>query len=243
MTGVMTGTGAGAMTEFIWDPFLREQLFLLLRLVVAALCGALIGYERESNLKLAGIRTHSIVAVAASLITIISKYGFNDVIGDYVSLDPSRIASGIVTAIGFLGAGVIFTRKMSVSGLTTSAGLWATVGIGMAIGAGMYVPGIACTALILLLQFIFQRSSHILKSPTVEKIVLQVKEGRDVMKLARQAFSPYQVKIINMNISRVRDNRFEVKLYVTFPEAGDVERILAVMREIPEIVSIDVSLD
>lgn len=229
--------------DLISEQFLIEQLLLLVRLPVAALCGAMIGYERENNRKLAGIRTHSIVAIAATLITIISKYGFNDIIGDYVSFDPSRIASGIVTAIGFLGAGVIFTRKVSVSGLTTSAGLWATVGIGMAIGAGMYLPGIVCTGLILLLQFIFQRSSHILKSPTVEKLVLQVDEEVDVMKVAERAFTPYHVKIISVTVHRIRDHRLEVKLFVTFPESGSVKQIFTIMKDIPEIISIDLSLD
>lgn len=223
--------------------FIFDQLIFLIRLVLAALCGALIGYERESHLKLAGIRTHSIVALAAALITIISKYGFDDVVGTYVSLDPSRIASGIVTAIGFLGAGVIFTRKMSVSGLTTSAGLWATVGIGMAIGAGIYVPGITCTVLILILQFIFQRSSRVLKSPSVEKLVLQVKESDNITQLINQAFDSYRIKIININVNRLNEHELEVKLYVTFPEQCGIDQILSLMAKIPEIISIDVSLD
>ncbi len=223
--------------------FWLEQLNFLIRLVIAALCGVLIGYERESNLKLAGIRTHSIVALAASLITIISKYGFNDVLGTYISLDPSRIAAGIVTAIGFLGAGVIFTRKMSVSGLTTSAGLWATVGIGMAIGAGMYVPGIICTVLILIMQFFFQRNSHILKSPTVEKVVIHASENDDIVALINKVFVSHRIKIINFTISRFHEEELEIKLYVTFPEHCDMTQILTLMKEIPEILSIDISLD
>ncbi len=223
--------------------FLLEQMNFLIRLVIAALCGILIGYERESNLKLAGIRTHSIVALAAALITIISKYGFDDVLGAYVSLDPSRIASGIVTAIGFLGAGVIFTRKMSVSGLTTSAGLWATVGIGMAIGAGMYAPGMICTVLILIMQFIFQRNSHILKSPTVEKLVIHVSENDDIIPLINKAFLSHRIKIININVSRLHAKELEIKLYVTFPESCDIGQILSLMKDIPELQSIDISLD
>lgn len=86
--------------------FLLIQGDYLLRILLAALCGMVIGYERESRLKMAGIRTHTVVALAAALMVIVSKYGFNDVIvQDSVNLDPSRIASGVVSALGFLGAG------------------------------------------------------------------------------------------------------------------------------------------
>lgn len=118
-----------------------EQLIYVLRLVSAALCGGLIGYERQSRKKTAGTRTHVIIAVAAAAMMIISKYGFNDVLGDYVKLDPSRVAAGIVTAVGFIGSGIIIFRNNNVNGITTSAGIWATVGVGMAMGAGMYVLG------------------------------------------------------------------------------------------------------
>ena len=101
--------------------FLLQQGDYLLRIFIATLCGLSIGLERESNLKLAGVRTYSIVAMTSSIMMIVSKYGFFDVlIHNSISLDPSRIAAGVVTAIGFLGAGVIFTRKMNVSGLVTA---------------------------------------------------------------------------------------------------------------------------
>ena len=116
-------------------PMIFVQLEYLVRILGAAICGLLVGYERENHLKTAGIRTHTIVALASAVMMIISKYGFQDILAlDHIGLDPSRVAAGIVTAIGFLGAGVIFTRNISVSGLTTAAGIWATVGIGMAFG-------------------------------------------------------------------------------------------------------------
>lgn len=109
------------------------------RLALSALFGGLIGLEREIRLKGAGVRTHLIVSFASCMMMLVSKYGFLDMLAyDSVGLDPSRIAAGIVTAIGFLGAGTIFSRSQGVTGLTTAAGLWATVGIGMTTGAGMY---------------------------------------------------------------------------------------------------------
>ncbi|MEG0457253.1 MAG: MgtC/SapB family protein, partial [Oscillospiraceae bacterium] len=128
--------------------FLSTEGEYLLRLIVAAICGAAIGYERKSRLKEAGLRTHLIVSLASALMMLVSKYGFFDLIeqaakfGTEIKLDPSRVAAGIVTGIGFVGAGTIFIRKNIVSGLTTAAGIWATVGVGMAVGAGMYFIGI-----------------------------------------------------------------------------------------------------
>lgn len=143
-----------------------EQSFLfnlMGRILVAALCGLIVGYERENRLKEAGIKTHMIVSVAACLMMMISKYGFMDM--DSVQ-DPSRIAAQIVSGVGFLGAGIIFVRNQSVSGLTTAAGLWSTAGIGMAIGTGMIAMGIFVTILVLSIHFFarwvnrFSRKEH-----------------------------------------------------------------------------------
>ena len=119
------------------------QLDWLIRLILAGVCGYAIGYERNSRSKNAGTRTHLIVALSAALMIIVSKYGFMDIISTHgVNLDPSRIAAQIVSGIGFLGAGMIFVHNQSVNGLTTAAGIWATSGIGMAIGSGLYFIGI-----------------------------------------------------------------------------------------------------
>ena len=98
------------------NQFVTEQLIYVLRLVAAALCGGLIGCERQSKKKTAGTRTHVIIAVASAMMMIISKYGFGDVLNEYVKLDPSRVAAGVVTAIGFIGSGIIIFR-MCVSSI------------------------------------------------------------------------------------------------------------------------------
>lgn len=134
----------------------------VLRLFVAAILGGVIGLEREYRAKEAGFRTHFLVALGSGLFMILSQFGFDDVLGHYqlVSLDPSRIASQVVTGIGFIGAGTIIFQKHVVRGLTTAAGLWVTSAIGMTAGAGMYVLSIATTVLVLLcleaLYFILQ---------------------------------------------------------------------------------------
>lgn len=128
----------------------------ILRLVVAGLLGAIIGLDREIRAKEAGFRTHFLVSLGSALIMIVSQYGFSQIATmQNVSFDPSRVAAQVVSGIGFIGAGTIIIQKKFVRGLTTAAGLWATAGIGLAIGAGMYWVGIAATLLTLIgLEFL-----------------------------------------------------------------------------------------
>lgn len=220
--------------------FLIQQGIFLLRLLGASVCGGIIGYERESRLKIAGIRTHTIVSLASSLMMILSKYAFYDVLSDTVRLDPSRIAAGVVTAIGFLGASVIFTRNFNVSGLTTAAGIWATVGIGMAFGAGMYIMGIASTLIILLMQFIFHRNLKIVKSPTIEQITIRIRGDEDINGLLSRVFTQKDIKISNIKASRMEGEMLELKLFVRFPTTYEIEDVIALLKDVPEICSIDI---
>jgi putative Mg2+ transporter-C (MgtC) family protein len=125
---------------------------LLLRLLVSALLGSIIGIERERLAWVAGLRTHMLVCVGSALMMIVSAYGFSDVVGqNHVVLDPSRIAAQVVSGIGFLGAGTILLRQDTIRGLTTAASLWTVAGIGLAVGGGMYVAAIGATILIFLI--------------------------------------------------------------------------------------------
>ncbi|WP_278993751.1 MgtC/SapB family protein [Prevotella melaninogenica] len=162
----------------------------VLRLFVAAMLGGVIGLEREYRAKEAGFRTHFLVALGSGLFMILSQFGFDDVLAHYeqVSLDPSRIASQVVTGIGFIGAGTIIFQKHVVRGLTTAAGLWVTSAIGMTAGAGMYVLSIATTVLVLLcleaLYFILQHFGTrnitvTFSTPKEENIQLVLQRLRD----------------------------------------------------------------
>ena len=114
---------------------------LLVRLGLACVIGGIIGLERENLNRPAGFRTHILVCVGSALIMIISIYGF-------AGADPSRLAAQVVSGIGFLGAGTIIREGASVTGLTTAASLWAVSGIGLAVGAGMYIAALVAAGLI-----------------------------------------------------------------------------------------------
>lgn len=115
-------------------------------LALAFVLSSLIGLEREWRQKSAGLRTHTLVGTGAALFVIVSKYGFTDVLGTNVGLDPSRVAAGIVAGIGFIGGGLIFVRGDAVRGLTTAAIVWITAAIGMACGAGLALLAMFATA-------------------------------------------------------------------------------------------------
>lgn len=116
-----------------------------MKLGVALLLGGAIGLEREYRSKVAGFRTHFLVAMGSALFCIVSQYGF-----DTTLKDSSRVAAQVVSGIGFLGAGTIIFQKNMVRGLTTAAGLWVTAAIGLACGTGLYVPGAVATAMALI---------------------------------------------------------------------------------------------
>ena len=168
---------------------LMQYLDFFVRILVACFCGAAIGYERSRRLKNAGLRTHVVVCCAAALMMIVSKYGFFDVTSGsgpvfegIKAADPARIAAQVVSGISFLGAGVIFKHGASVKGLTTAAGIWATAGIGLAIGAGMYIIGLFTMVVIVLIQFIMHRYKFGVESWSDNKLDFHVQEDGEFRK-------------------------------------------------------------
>ncbi len=134
--------------EDIFTLTAREEIEIALRLLLAAVFGAAVGYERRSSEKPAGLRTLSLVAVGSALFTIVSAFGFE-------TADQSRVAAQIVTGVGFLGAGTILRSGTSISGLTTAATIWATAAIGMAVGSGLYIASVGGTVLMLAILYLF----------------------------------------------------------------------------------------
>ncbi len=126
-----------------------NQLEMLLRLALAVVLGGVIGIERERLQWAAGLRTHILVCVGATLFMLVSSFGFAEpLLGEHVVLDPSRVAAQVVSGIGFLGAGTILFRRDKIRGLTTAASLWTVAAIGLAVGGGLYVAAIGGTAII-----------------------------------------------------------------------------------------------
>jgi len=145
---------------------------------------SLIGLEREWRQKSAGLRTHTLVGVGAALFLIVSKYGFSDVLGPRVVLDPSRVAAQIVTGIGFIGGGLIFVRGDAVRGLTTAAIVWVTAAIGMACGAGLAILALAVTAAHFVVVFVYPTLAARLPRSRYLRFGLRVvyEDGRGILR-------------------------------------------------------------
>jgi putative Mg2+ transporter-C (MgtC) family protein len=221
---------------------LLSQAELLLRILVAGICGALIGCERKTRLKEAGIRTHLIVAMGAALIMVVSKYGFGDMLGlRGVELDPSRVAAQVVSGIGFLGAGMIFLRKQAVSGLTTAAGVWATAGVGMAIGASLYVIGVAAALLILIAQTLLRRKFNWLKFPIAEQINIQIENVPNAIEYIQARLSEFKIEVLTIRVEKTENNLIDVEALVKLPQRYDITTVMALFKDNSFVSSVEIS--
>lgn len=221
----MNGT---ILAEYLNSQFsFWQNMEFFARLITACSCGALIGVERSRRFKEAGIRTHIIVCCASALLMIVSKYGFADLtdamgvpFSGIRGADSARIAAQVVSGISFLGAGVIFKHGNSIKGLTTAAGLWATAGIGLAIGAGMYILGAFTTALVTILQIV------------MHKFVV----GADTLSICRLSFTVYNSSGLKTAWNDfVRQHRMQVvECSIQYHESGNVsyDATVRTMREV-----------
>lgn len=182
-----------------------------LRLVIACICGALVGLERSRRLKEAGIRTHLIVCIGAALIMIISKYGFVDLssqggfFGGTRGADPARLAAQVISGIGFLGAGVIFHNGNAVKGLTTAAGLWTTAGIGLALGAGMYYLGIFVTVLMIVVQALVYKFAYAVDIITTSHFSFTIKKNSEFAPKLKEFFDSRNASVIQSEVDYSED--------------------------------------
>lgn len=128
---------------------------IIIRLVLSVVLSSFIGLERQVRRHHAGLRTHILVCLGSCLIMLTSLYIF-DIYGSRASVDPARIAAGVITGIGFLGAGAIIREREKVRGLTTAASLWVVAGVGLAVGCGFYLAAIATAILALAVLFLLR---------------------------------------------------------------------------------------
>ena len=217
-----------------------DVLSWIVRILIAALCGFAIGFERKSRSKEAGIRTHAIVCMAAALMMLVSKYGFSDLADTNIGVrgaDPARIAAQIVSGIGFLGAGIIFVRRDILHGLTTAAGIWATAGIGMAIGSGMLVIGITSAIILVLIQIILHRPIKLFRENT--HVTLRISayiEGSDTIDKIRNIFDVK--KFLQFRTSRT-DNGCVADIEIVTRKQLTPSDLYAILNDNPFIKSIE----
>ena len=209
----------------------------MLRLLVAGILGAIIGLDREYRAKEAGYRTHFLVSLGRALIMIVSQYGFQEIIKENsVTLDPSRVAAQVVSGIGFIGAGTIILQKQIVRGLTTAAGIWATAGIGLAVGAGMYAIGIATTVLTLIgLELL----SYIFKSVGMKSSMIAFStNNKDTLKQIADRFNSKDYMIVSYEMQTLHPGEMEsyqVTMVIKSKRNNDEGHLLSLMQNFPDV--------
>lgn len=217
---------------------ISAQLPWILRLVIASLCGALIGYERAIQRKSAGVRTHIVVAFSSALFMILSKYGFADLMKiSGMEYDASRIAAQIVSGISFIGAGTILVKKNQISGLTTAAGVWATAAIGMAIGSGLYFLGIIATAILFIVQMIFHDDTIINKIIMHIRFNIQIEavNRHGILKTIEKELSANHVENVSVKILYVSDEKIIFFVDGIINNNIDENNIIMALRKYPDI--------
>ena len=191
---------------------------ILFRLIFAALLSGAVGFEREFHGRAAGFRTHILLCVGSTLIMLTSMHIF-DLYASKISPDPARIAAGVITGIGFLGAGTIMHSKSAVRGLTTAASLWVVAGIGLAVGSGFYFGSIVTTVLTIITLMFFSKLEHtMIRKDWYKTIVIETKEGVDQLKAIRALIEERKSEITDFEVDRAGDGvnmmlKIGLKLY------------------------------
>lgn len=234
------------MDKFFGSEELMFKGMILLRLIVAVICGLCIGVERENRGKGAGLRTHAIVAIASCIMMIISQYGFNNFFAYFdsslaeVKIDPSRIAAQIVTGVGFLGAGMIFIQKNAIVGLTTAAGVWATAGIGMAIGCGMYFLGIVSSVIIIIVEMFIHKGTHFSPSQTEENMSLCIEDSTEAIQDLTKIIADFDACISKISYEKTSDNLLSVEMSVLCNKKIDKNEMIEKLQGCGYIKSVEI---
>lgn len=218
-----------------------QGLLQVTELLLAFVLSAAVGLERQVHGKSAGLRTQAIVGTSSALFVLVSKYGFMDVLADDVVLDPSRVAAQVVSGIGFLGAGLILTRRGTVRGLTTAASVWETAAIGMAAGAGLWVLALVVTVLHFAIAYGLTGLAKRLPGSRIAQLRVEVvyADGRGLLRLVLDA-----VTSAGWTVTRAipRDStRGRVVLELELAGPADVGRLISVIADIDGVRDVHLS--
>lgn len=215
---------------------------ICIRLLLGAFLGGVVGYERYTHGRPAGLRTHLIVCMASVLIMIVSV-DFHYLTGDYpdyIRIDPSRIAAGAITGIGFLGAGVIIRTGFTVQGLTTAACLWIVSAIGLAIGGGFYLPGIITTFLTVIALWLLRGVEKKMEKVSFRYVDISA-DSADKEKEIEEILKEARVEIANINYEYDRAaNIFNYTIIVSVDNRVNLRGLLGKLGSISGISKISI---
>ncbi|NLO21997.1 MAG: MgtC/SapB family protein [Syntrophomonadaceae bacterium] len=212
---------------------------IVFKLALAGVLGGLIGLERESLSRPAGLRTYTLVCIGSTLAMIVSI----DIYLQYyqtVNADPGRIAAQVISGIGFLGAGTIMREGASVQGLTTAAGLWVVACIGLAVGAGLYVPAIATTIMILFVLIYFIKfEARFTGSREFKGIVMIVEDKPGQVGVIGSILGDLCVLIKNIQLTPIENNYLEIEMLLQSPAGLSIDEVVEELSNLKGLRSIE----
>lgn len=213
------------------------EINIILRMVFSVLSGAVVGYERRKlRQKEAGIRTHCMVALGAAIFTIVSQYGFQntvDIAGG--SVDVSRVAANIVNGVSFLGAGIIFVKNKSISGLTTAAGIWAVAALGTAFGSGMFCLGIVATLLIFIVYFVLHDAVIKIEGEAVYEYTCVLNDGAENVDAFTKFLYDTDPRFKYTQIDKKDDGSYLLKFTLSLKGESPLNELLTLTKQFPYI--------
>ena len=217
---------------------MRDVTFLsvALRLVLAFLCGALIGIERELKRRPAGFRTHILICIGAAMTTMTGQYLF---LSEGLYTDMARLGAQVIAGIGFIGAGtIIVTRRNQIKGLTTAAGLWTCAIVGLAIGAGFYEGGLIAALIVLISESTFARLEYYVMGRLPELNIYLEFRSRSVLEELFEELKADNIKVRDLEITRTRNEDVissSAIFTLRFPRLADTGAVLEKIRAIDGI--------
>ncbi|MCX6354452.1 MAG: MgtC/SapB family protein [Candidatus Aureabacteria bacterium] len=218
------------------------ELQMVLRLVIAAVLGGLVGFERERHHQPAGLRTHTILAIGSALAMCLSIYLATGLRDFAPNGDPARLAAQVISGIGFLGAGAILRYGINVRGLTTATSFWTVAIVGLAVGAGHYVAAVAATTLILAALEILDRvEKRFFARLAFRTINIKGKDRPYIVEDVKKAFSALNIETKSFNVSKdLEANEIELVAIARFPQTQDFDKIVADLSHIEGVKEFDV---
>ncbi len=216
---------------------------LIIRLLLGAIIGGIIGFERSTHGRAAGFRTHLLVCVAGVLIMTVSEYYHYLSLWDpsYIRVDPARLAAGAITGVGFLGAGVILKSGLNIQGLTTAACLWIVSAIGLSIGSGLYVAGLVSFVITYLSLWLLRRVED--KMPRLSyKFVTVLMEGRGDEEAVRSVIERCGASMGRVDYERdLERSESTFSITISFRDEGSPKRIIDGVSSLPSVKKVAIA--
>lgn len=208
---------------------------LLVRLALACLLGGLIGMERERNRHPAGLRTHILVCVGATLVMLCNIFIFDTYRG-IANIDPARLGAQVISGIGFLGAGTIIKEGMSIRGLTTAASLWAVACLGIAVGLGFYTGAILTTSFVLIILIIFSKFEYLFYGKSGKSYILVKTRNTDgQIDLIGSKLKEFEMYYSRISIEPAEDENVAVNIKVVVNKNISNTKLIQALYSIPGV--------